>query len=255
MLDDLRDSLIVLIVVLALTLFMYILRRKRPHGMNMDQRNLIATNYGFFTTLYTFFLGFAVVTLWQSYNGADDNVTAEADMIMAEYQMSQGLPDSQAFRQALLDYAGFVSTAGWEAMRRGETDDGAGPLFMDIWSKLLRLKPDQLLDQSYYTLMVEKFIDLSKIRNDRLLAVEGNLYPPIWFVIYLGVFFTIFGFFFIDSEHRLADFFYIFMMVSMVMANIFLVYELNTPFSGYISIEPGKLNTIVARLQAFSGGL
>ncbi|QLA14874.1 hypothetical protein [Desulfolutivibrio sulfoxidireducens] len=253
MFDDVKFSLIVVGAVLAAALAVYRLRRVRHHGMDMGQRNLLATNFGFFSTLYTFFLGFAVVVLWQSYNHASTLVAAEAENILVEYRISSEIEEAGPFRQALLDYAGIVQGAGWDRMRQEQTDDGAGAAFDLVWSSLRRLRRQPACDPGTGNALLRQMIEIDAMRSQRLRLVDGNLYAPIWALIYLGVAFTIAVFYFVDTGNQRADIFFMVMMLCMILGNIFLLYELNTPFSGLICIGPDYFQEAYAVMKA-SGG-
>lgn len=253
MYSDLKDSSLVLLGVGLAVVALLVVRGKFRCSMDMGQRNIFATNYSFFTTLYTFFLGFAVISLWQNYNAADAAITNEADSLVVQYRLAESFPGAVAFRKSLVRYVDCIKTTGWEQMENDESSDGAEILFDDIWKKLEDMKPPKGEDQSMYTLMITQMINLSKLRHQRLLLVNGNLYPPIWFIIYIGVAFTIFGFYFIESGHAPADIYFMLMMLTMILGNIFLLYELDTPFSGIISLDKTKFDAAAQAMQILGG--
>jgi hypothetical protein len=254
MYNDLRYLGIVIAGVAAAFFLLRLLRRRIACSLSLEQRNLFGTNFGFFTTLYTFFLGFAVVSLWQTYNGADSAITDETDLLVVEYRLSQALPGTDAFRQSLLRYVEAVREPGWAMMRDGEPNDGAGALYDAIWEQLRRIDPPaDNPGHSIYALMLSRMIDLNKLRHQRLLLIDGSLYTPIWVIIYMGVAFTIGGFYFIEIGHRPADGYFMVMMLAMVLGNIFLLYELDTPFSGVICLDPDKFSQAARAMQALGG--
>ena len=254
MYNDLRYIGVFLAGIAAALLALRLLRRRAVCSMSLEQRYLFGTNFGFFTTLYTFFLGFAVVSLWQTYNSADSAVTNEADLLVVECRLSQSLPGSEGFRRALLRYTEAVRDPGWAMMRDGEASDGAGPLYDAVWNELRALNPaPELHVQAIHTLMLSRLIDCNKLRHQRLLLIEGSLYTPIWVIIYLGVAFTVVGFYFIETGHRPADRFFAVMMLVMLVGNIFLLYELDTPFSGVICLDPDKFAQAAQAIRALGG--
>lgn len=250
MLADLRYDVAVLVVVLILATFVYKMRFKRPHRLTMDQKNLVATNYGSFTTLYALFLGLAVVTLLQTYNDIDAAATDEADLILVEYNISNDLASSEPFRQAVRAYVGYVKGSGWDNMRQGFHSDDADRLYKEVWSKLRAMKPKNNDDAYLYTFMLDKMVNVDKLRHKRILAIDGNLYPPIWALIFTGVLLTVIGFYYIDSGHNGADIYYIAMVLTLILGSIFLLYELDTPFSGVISIGPEKFEAVYQAMSA-----
>ncbi|MYL84305.1 DUF4239 domain-containing protein [Desulfovibrio aerotolerans] len=252
--SDLRYLGIVIAGVAAACLLLTIVRRRCSCAMDMQQRNLFATNFCFFTTLYTFFLGFAVVSLWQNYNAADAAITNESDLLVVEYRLSQSLPGTEAFRQSLLRYVEAVQEPGWGMMRDGNASDGAEELYSALWNELQRIDPKAVAhNHSVYALMLSRMIDCNKLRHERLLLIDGSLYSPIWVIIYMGVAFTIAGYYFIETGHRPADLYFMTMMLAMILGNIFLLYELDTPFSGIISLDPEKFAQAAQTMQKLAG--
>lgn len=251
--DDLRYLLYAVVGVAAAVAALQFFRRRLGNGMSIAQRTLFATNFGFFTTLYTFFLGFAVISLWQDYNRADAAITNESDLLVVEYRLSLSVPGSTALRRSLLDYVDFVADTGWRNMRQGKVSDEADGLYEEIWTRLRQADPGGGPGRNIYGHMLGRMIDLDKLRRQRLLLVDGNLYAPIWGIIYMGVVFTIAGFYFIETDHRSADVFFMVMMLVMVLGNIFLLYELDTPFSGVIRIEPGQFVKAAALMRTLGG--
>lgn len=254
MYSDLKDSALVLLAVAVAVLVLLVIRGRFRCTMSMEQRNLFATNYGFFSALYTFFLGFAVMTLWQDYNKAAMAITNEADALVVQYRLSLSFEKTEPYRRSLIRYVDFVNTTGWKNMKESLPSDGANDLYDAVWREFRSIRPKNGLDIGTYDIMTSQLIDLNKLRQQRLLLINGNLYPPIWIIIYLGVAFTIFGFYFLESGHRPADVYFMLMLLTMVLGNIFLLYELATPFSGFIRLDRGKFE-LAARTMRSLGGL
>lgn len=254
MYSDLKDVAMVVLAVGLAVGGMLVVRGKVRCSMSLAQRNLFSTNYCFFSTLYTFFLGFAVISLWQDYNRAAATVTDEADLLVVEYRLSLALDDADAFRQSLVRYVDFLRTTGWEKMEHDEPSDGAQTLYDDIWDNLRRIKPKRAEDHGLYDIMVNRLISLNKLRHLRQLLIDGNLYPPIWIIIYIGVAFMIVGFYFIETGHGPADIYFMCMMLTMVLGNIFLLYELDTPFSGIIRLDKGTFEAAAQAMRVLGSG-
>ena len=253
MLTDIRYDVVVFVVVVALATMVYTLRYRRPHSLTMVQKNILATNYGSFTTLYALFLGLAVVTLLQTYNDVEAAATDEADLLLTQYDISKDLGNSEPFRMAVTEYTAYVGGQGWKNMRQGLPSDGAQALYRTAWKALRAMKPKNSEDAYLYAFMLDKMVSIDKLRHKRILAIAGNLYAPIWVLVFTGLLFTIFGFYYIDSGHNEADIYYIAMVLSLILGSIFLLYELDTPFSGVISIGPERFEAAWRAMSAPAG--
>ena len=93
---------IILAFALLLTVLLYVLRRCCAK-MDRSVEHLHPSVFSFFTTIYAFFLGFAIVTLWSAFLTAQTNVakTYGTFSIDAAGTWSYTLDDDNAAVQAL----------------------------------------------------------------------------------------------------------------------------------------------------------
>lgn len=249
--DDLLTLGILVGLTLTVSYIIYRLRKRVPHNLDMDEKNLLSTNFGFFTTLYCFFLGFAVVTLWSNYNDTDATSTNEAMGALTMYRLADNLPHSGKFRKDLLDYTLSVIDDEWPSMAQGRECDKTRDILSRTWLDLLRIKPAEPENQAYYVNMVQLLSDLDKFRHKRVLQINGNLYTPIWVLIYMGLAFSIMGFYFIDMNTNMAQVFYMGIMVCMLLTNILLIVELDKPFSGVLNLDPDAFKYSLKAMKAW----
>lgn len=235
-------------VVLGLTALVALgtvfLGQRFPHRLSLEQRNLLASKAGLFTNLYTFFLGFAVVTLWTSYNDVSHDVIKEAYMVKNLFHYSKSLSDSKDFQQDLVEYAQHVAQVEWPLMTQEKPVSTDDPVYERLWEDLRRMHPAPGQDLSVYALVLDKMGDLSVYRHYRLDQVQGHLYKPIWAIIYMGLVFAMGGFYYSSLEHVPADAYYAVTICAMILGNIFLLYELDGPFSGLVRILPTKFEEV-----------
>ena len=224
--------------------------KKHPKTLNLNQKNLLATNFGFFATLYTFFLGFAVVTLWGSYNDADSNLTKEAQRLQVSYQLSYLLPNGEGLRTSIKEYISYVVKQEWDQMRAGKILEPSPPSYERMWNEVKKLKPANPADNVYHIELIDRMIEVSTLRHARLDQTDSHLYPLIWVLIYLGLVFSVLSFYFLKLEHNSADMYFIWSTISMILCLIFLIYELDTPFSGWLHLQPDQLEHTLSRIVA-----
>lgn len=109
-----------------------LMRRK---GRGSDQEHIQPSLFNFFTTLYAFFIGFAIVTLWSAFLTAKANVTREAESIKIVYRTAKHLPGSEPFCQAVASYVKTVIDHEWPEMEKGAMSPEASQRFEDVWSR------------------------------------------------------------------------------------------------------------------------
>lgn len=71
-----------------ITLVMYLVRKYYVKSEKKFSENIHPALFSFYTSLYAFFLGFAIVTLWSAYLHAEANVNREANALIVAYRIS-----------------------------------------------------------------------------------------------------------------------------------------------------------------------
>jgi len=221
-----------------------LLMRRKGGGRWRDQEHIQPSLFNFFTTLYAFFIGFAIVTLWSAFLTAKTNVTREADSLMIVYRTATHLPGSEPFRQAVASYVKTVINVEWGEMEKGTMSPEAGQRFDDIWSKFYELVRDPNQSGELYTNITEA----GRHRSSRASTLQGNLYPPVWMILMFGLVSVIFGLYFINREPTLVSQIYEFMVIYMTLACLYFIFDLDTPFSGLITVKSEAFRTVYLKM-------
>jgi hypothetical protein len=223
------------------------LLRRRLGLPEKGEEHIHPSIFSFFASLYAFFLGFAIITLWSAFLHAKVDVTREADSLLIAYRMSLLLPHSEPFRQALVDYVRSVVDDEWDQMENGSMSRKANQHLDQVWDKLGQIKSD---NTDFYAAIFSHLSDASKQRLARENLLEGNLYPPIWVIIIFGFISIIYGLYFNHIRQNAVKIAFDFMVLFLVLSCIFFIYDINTPFSGYIVVKSGAFQTVLTKMLA-----
>jgi hypothetical protein len=221
-----------------------LLIRRKGGGRWRSQEHIHPSLFDFFTTLYAFFIGFAMVTLWSAFLTTKTNVAREAESMMTVYRTGQHLPGSGPFLQAVASYVKTVIDAEWGEMEKGAMSPEAGRRFEDIWTRFYELKKDPNQTGELYTDLTAA----SRQRSTRGTMLEGNLYPPVWVILIFGFLSVCYGLYFINREPTVVSLIYEFMVIFLVLSCIYFIYDLDTPFSGLIILKPDAFRTIYLKM-------
>jgi hypothetical protein len=221
-----------------------LLMRRKGRGRWRDQEHIQSPVFNFFTTLYAFFIGFAMVTLWSAFLAAKTNVTREADSMLIVYRTAKHLPNSEAFRQAVVNYVKTVIDVEWAEMERDVMSPEAAQRFDDIWSKYYELGPDPNKTGELYSNLTEA----ARQRSSRGTTMEGNLYSPVWVILIFGFLSVSYGLYFINRQPTVVSLIYEFMVIFLVLSCIYFIYDLDTPFSGLITVKPDAFRTVYLKM-------
>lgn len=238
---------IILAISILLTVLLFLARK---HFVKTDKsiEHIHPSIFTFFTSLYAFFLGFAIVTLWSAFLKTEANVGREADSLLITYRLSRDLPHAEAFRQSLQDYVRSVVQQEWASMEGDSMNEEAQKRFDKIWEQLHLLKPESKGDNDLYIALGNSLSEASRQRLSRALTMEGNLYPPIWVIIVFGFISVIYGLYFCHIQQNTVRLIFDFMVIFLVLSCIYFIYDINTPFSGYIVVKPEIFQRVYATM-------
>jgi hypothetical protein len=236
-------------VTLALSGLMLLIRRWT--GVHEGLRDRIQSSpFGFFATLYAFFLGFAIVTLWTNFVNVKFNVTWEAYSLLSSYRLSQSLPNSDKFRQELVRYVKTVLDKEWKSMEEGSMSEEANHLMESAWNHFQELKPADKQDNPIFINIATTLNEARRQRLSRGLALSGNLYEPIWVIIIFGLFTTLFSLYFMHPDQNVIQIIFEFMVLFTLLACIYFIIDLDTPFSGLVRVPADAFQEVYQSMLA-----
>jgi hypothetical protein len=245
---------LIFFIILALSLLftglLYLLRRRFAKA-DLAVEHLHPSVFSFFTTIYAFFLGFAIVTLWSAFLTAQANVTRESDSLLVAFRVSKTLPNSGAFRRDLADYVKGVVEDEWPSMETQDAMSERTQQSLDkVWDSFILLKPTDKGDNDLYIEVGNRLSQASQQRLARAQLTQGNLYPPIWVIIVFGFITVLYGLYFNHMQQNAVRLSFDFMVIFVVLCCIYFIYDIDTPYSGYIVVKPDAFKLAYARMLA-----
>ena len=206
--------------------------------------------FTFFTSLYAFFLGFAIVTLWSAFLNAEFIAAREADALLSAHWLSKDLPKSEGFRQALAEYVKSVVEEEWPAMENFSMSPQTIRRLSRVWDQLRLIRAEIKGDNELYVAVAGHLSEASRQRLSRALLINGNLYPPVWVIIVFGFLTVVYGLYFFHIRHSVVRVVFDFMVLFVVLSCIYFIYDINTPFSGYVVVKPDVFKQVYAIMLA-----
>jgi hypothetical protein len=244
-----KPFLILFSVIISISLVIsgtLMLLRRHFGRRGISQERIHPAVFNFFTTLYAFFIGFAMVTLWSAFLNAKANVTREANALLTGYRIATNLPHTEAFQQATLAYMQSVIHDEWARMKQGTMSAETSRRFDDIWKEFYGLPQDHQKENDLYANLSEA----SRQRLARAIILEGNLYPPVWVILWFGFASAVFGLYFLNQEPNAVSLIFEFMVIFLVLACLYFIYDIDTPFSGIIAVQPDIFQGVHAKMLA-----
>ena len=215
-------------------------------------RHVSSTTFSLFASLYAFFLGFCLVTLWNDFGTARTAVANEASAVLAANAFSMQLGNSGPFRKTLTAYAHSVVEEEWPDMDAKLTMNGhTHQLVLDVWRAYLTLAPTDKHDNILYANLGNVLLEAARQRNARALLLSGNIYTPVWVVIVFGFFGSVLALLCANPDQEGWQLVMEFVVVFTVLSCIYFIYDISTPFSGLLHVAPDAFTDALSRLQEY----
>lgn len=209
-----------------------------------DVAGFVFANLG---VLYAVLLGFTVVNVQQRFDKIKETTQIEASYL-AELYRDAGVfsdKDKRLIQDALKKYAEKVVYDEWPLMATGVANHNKIDSLKDIWAAYYNVDTTTNKQEIWYSVSINKLNELLNKRLSRLLGSKESLGAEMWTFLILGglTVVTFIWFFTIESltSHLL--------MASLLAATtaflLFLIYSLDTAFSGQVSITPEAMENVL----------
>lgn len=214
-------------------------------GQLAGNTGLISSIYQVMGTIYAILLTFTLWGVWQNFITAGLSVQEEAYALMDLIHVIGFSPnfDANAIRKAAIDYTSSVINQEWPRLKTYSSDtinlqEKVHCSSYEVLSVIQHLqtstqRDDVILEQALH--LVSKWLDA---RRSRILIARGNSAKALWPLLFIGaiVLFSFHGLF-------VATTFGIWMAllfgISLVIGvTFYLIFSLDCPFSGPLSIDP-----------------
>ena len=252
LLNHVHTSLLMSLYVLVAILFAYamlrLVRRLIPSIARGEQNEIAVLSVEIIGAVYGILLGFIIVSLWEGFNAADENVGREATAL------SQIVRSAQAFDPAARDevtravgeYAHAVVDDEWVLLRDGKASARAAEDISNLYTVLQRYEPKTETQKTFYAASVERLNDALAARRTRLSQAETSLGGSLRFMMYAG-FVMIVGFMTaVGGGRGRAHTVMVLGVTAIIAFNLVLATTLDYPFSGDVSAsaEPFRMGVL-----------
>ncbi|MFN8621805.1 MAG: DUF4239 domain-containing protein [Chloroflexota bacterium] len=242
---------IILFVAILATIGLLIVRRM-PRFVGMFHENEVAGHqFAALGVLYGALLAFVVFAAWERWSEAQHAVSEEAAAIVTAYRDTQDFPDPLK-GEAQVAYRGYIDAvvqrewANHGTVTAHTTPDALNPLY-EIYRSWI---PENTMNELRLQSAEDRLHDLELIRHERHLSSEVTL-PWIFLVMLVlgGAIMIVFSYFFQHSSlksHAVMTF----VSTAMLVGVLLLIYSLNQPFTGPVTVSQQPLQHAKLQLDA-----
>lgn len=208
-----------------------------------DVTGYIFANIG---VLYAVLLGFTVVNVQQRFDKIKETTQIEASYLAEMFSDAAVFPEKERdrIRKTIIEYSESVMTQEWSMMAEGTESPHTAGTLKALMQSYYDLTPADNTQLSWYNESINKLNLLIQARLGRLMGTEESLGQEMWTLLISGglVIIAFVWFFSIDNIYSHM------IMASLMAASIafllFLIYSLDTAFTGQILIPPKSFEHI-----------
>ncbi|MDX3664133.1 DUF4239 domain-containing protein [Streptomyces sp. ID05-26A] len=202
--------------------------------------------------LHAVLAAFILISLFDSANGAEEQVQKEANALVAVNWSSDSLPEPAKTKvdQLIRDYVSTVVDDEWPRMRDGEEVGNQG------WTTLNQLKdtistaaPDGGWQEDRKAEAANQLWEVYQARQERLDAADNGVNPVVWLALLIGTGLSLLFPYLFRGPTLTSQLLITITLSSTLVLLLFAIYQLQNPFSGGVLIPPDAFSSALDRLS------
>lgn len=215
---------------------------------------------GFFAgvgVIYGLLVGLVAVASWDNFKNVDDISSRESSAIAALYQDISTLdqPAKGQLQGYLEQYLRYVIEVAWPGHQRGESPRGGGKMLSSFHAVLATYHPLSLEQEILQREALSAFNRLIEARSLRLASIDSGIPGVFWVALLGGTLATILIAYFFHLSSAALHIGLVSVFGGFVGCLIFLIFAIDQPFRGQLSVQPDAYLHLHAILEDLDPGL
>jgi hypothetical protein len=227
--------------VVGLAIGGMLLVRRSVTLSTLESHNQVAGYiYSVVGVVYAVLLAFIVIVVWQQHTQVQTQVEQEANQLGDLYRNARVFPEEVRTRlqDQIRAYSRIVVEKEWPAMAKGETSADAWAAFNQLWRAYQQVEVRNDHERLWYAKSLDQLDQLANYRRLRLLSNRAAVPALMWVVLIATGTITIGFSFFFGAPNSSAQALMIAGLSATIGFVLFLIGDLNHPFTGLVRVEP-----------------
>ena len=207
-------------------------------------------------TLYAVVLGFLTVIVWQHFVEARQIVVTEANGDIDAWHSAVGLPAMVRthVRNDMVQYANVMVRNEWPSMRAGAFDSAPAIIIMDAIDAAAGFVPANSKESNAQVSTLQELMIVHDARQERI-EVNGNGVSWFeWLVLLIGAFAVVGFCWLFGLRNARVQLVMTAAVVTITVATLVLLFELQFPFRSAIGIGPDAWNRAIVHIKEMQAG-
>ena len=246
---------VLLIVVLPTAAAMgasLLIRRKIALERLAENNEVAGFKFAVLGVVYAVLLGFVVIVVWEKFRDAENAVMQEASSAVAISRLVSGLDPAaaSAVRLHLIDYVEAVIAEDWPAMAKSQMSPHVSTALDALYSAILALAPDTPRESAIMSALLTALDEVTQGRRERGVLATGSVPDVLATVLFASAFVTLCFTFFFGTRSVRAQTLMTGMLAAIIFMALYVVVEIDYPFTGPISVTPEPLRLALDTIRA-----
>ncbi len=213
-----------------------------------DVAAVVFANLG---VLYGVLLGFTVVNVQQRFDKIEEITQKEAGSLIELYRDAQVFPKDKEreIQKVILTYIDDVLRREWKLMEKRAIVYERSKAELAIWQVYYRLNPTTAKEKVWYRESISKLNQFNSHRLARLVGSRDSLGAEMWTLLILGACSLITFIWFFGLESVTLHILMASILTASTVFLLFLIYSLDTVFTGGVSVPPEAFIKALHTLQ------
>ncbi len=193
-------------------------------------------------------LAFIIAIVWQEFDGTTQRVAIEAGAATDLWHVASGLgaPEGPAVRRNLVAYARLMVDDEWPAMRTGGDSPKAEQLLTRTFESVARYRPSSSGESNAQSAALQYLGVLHDSRHHRLDDNASGVSPFEWVILCIGAVAVVGLCYLVGLPELRTQLVMTGTVAAMIAAMFVLVFELDYPFRGDLSVAPAGWQDFIA---------
>ena len=218
----------------------FVMERLVPASRREAHNDVIGFVYAVVGVAYAVLLGLVVIAAWNTLDEAKANTYTETNALLQLdwYGHSLAQPEHAQIEKLVKQYTGLVINTEWPELAHQESSPQAWAVYDQLRDIVLAQQPTAPAAVARYDQALDATAQLGDARRQRIDESSEGIPSLLWAALILGAVVTVGFAFFFGMKSTTAHAIVMFCLALLFVTLLLVVYELNYPFGGVVTVTP-----------------
>jgi hypothetical protein len=215
-------------------------RRAFPRVDFSEYNTASAIVLGVVGALFAVTVAFIIAIVWQEFDATSLRSAHEVSAAMDLWHISRGLPEPAGgeLRRNLIAYADLMVNDEWPKMRSGASSERAEAVLTRTYESVVRFRPANAGEANAQEIALQYLGTLHDARHHRLDDNTSGIAPFEWTILLVGAIVVVGLCYLVGLSNFRAQLLMTATVGAMIAAMFVLIFELDEPYRGDLSVAP-----------------